>query len=524
MSAANVQTTAGDLIPIADRLRYVQGFRVLLAAVVGLVAFLSSGTAGVDAQGAGLATGGYLALSLLTYAVWLKVRRGGLAIFGLFLILDGVFLAFVSYASGGSGSPLRYAIIVHLIAVALLASYRTGMKLAMWHSLLLLVVYYAQQAEILRPLEDDPAGGIGTPFQQLIMFSAVFWLVAIATASFSAVNERELRRRRYDVEALAALATRLERVSDVPEVATTLLDGIVETFDFERALLLENRDGEVVSLLAARGDTGTAAPIAPPGPESALGHALAQRSTELVSELDPNADPWLCSLIPDARNLLIVPMSADDHSIGALVIEHSLRSGSRIERRVVGMVERFASHGALALHGAWLLEKVRKLAATDGLTGVANRATFESTLRRELARAARGQTDVSLVLCDIDHFKRLNDTYGHQVGDDVLKRVAAGLAEGCRPYDTAARYGGEEFAVILPGASHEDALALAERLRAAAASGGDPAVTMSAGVSSFPLDATDGEALIKAADDALYAAKDGGRNRVTSCRAPAPAA
>jgi diguanylate cyclase (GGDEF)-like protein len=117
---------------------------------------------------------------------------------------------------------------------------------------------------------------------------------------------------------------------------------------------------------------------------------------------------------------------------------------------------------------------------------------------------------------DIDHFKALNDTYGHQTGDDVLRRVAATLRDTARVYDTPARYGGEEFGVILSRTSAEEAEAVADRLREAiAATVGEPGVTVSAGVATFPLDATDPDALIGAADEALYASKRGGRNRVT---------
>ena len=97
------------------------------------------------------------------------------------------------------------------------------------------------------------------------------------------------------------------------------------------------------------------------------------------------------------------------------------------------------------------LEQVQRLAATDGLTKIANRRTFETTLEREVARAARSAEHLSLVLLDIDHFKRLNDAHGHQAGDEVLRNVAAALSCACRDFDTAARYGGEEFAVVLPG-------------------------------------------------------------------------
>jgi diguanylate cyclase (GGDEF)-like protein len=153
------------------------------------------------------------------------------------------------------------------------------------------------------------------------------------------------------------------------------------------------------------------------------------------------------------------------------------------------------------------------------LTGISNRRTFESTLERELSRATRNGEQLTLAMFDIDHFKKLNDTYGHQTGDDVLKKVAAALAEACRDFDTPARYGGEEFALILPSCSTKESLAVGERLRAAISEiDAVRAITASAGVATFPIHASDAQSLIKAADEALYESKRGGRDRVTRSR------
>ena len=527
MTTANTQNSAGELVPITDRLRYMQGFRFMLAVVVGIVAALSIGSLETSAAELGVLTGVYLALSLLTHVAWRASRRGGLALFGFMLMVDGAYLAWVSYATGGAASPLRYLILVHIIAVALLASDRTGMKLACWHSLLLLVVYYAQQAEVLRPLSEEAGAGIGTPFQQLVGFSAVFWFVAIATAAFSAVNERELRRRRYDVEALASMAERLEDQSSSESVADTVLDSVGDTFGFERTLFFAAPNGEL-TLLAHTGEVTRGVRGPPPGEGSALETAMTTRKTLLVSHPHVDTDPWLSVLLPGARNVVIVPLSAEGQAIGALVAEHGMRRGSRIERRVVGMAERFASHAALALRNAWLLEQVQKLAATDALTGVANRYTFQHALEAEIERAARAGEDVSLAMLDIDRFKRLNDAHGHQAGDEVLRRVADLLSEHCRKYDTVARYGGEEFALILPTTDRAETRLIVDRLRRQVeAIEREPRVTISAGVATFPTDGTTSDDLIAAADEALYESKRGGRNRVSvSTRhlksAPAP--
>jgi diguanylate cyclase (GGDEF)-like protein len=236
----------------------------------------------------------------------------------------------------------------------------------------------------------------------------------------------------------------------------------------------------------------------------------------LVSGLDTDADSWLAKLLPNARNLVVVPLQAEGRPLGALVLEQAPAEGGRIQRRVVSGLERSASYAALALRNAWLLEQVQRLAATDGLTKIANRRTFESTLEREVARATRSAEHLSLVMIDIDHFKRLNDEHGHQAGDEVLRNVAAALSCECRDFDTAARYGGEEFAVVLPGCGPDEARLIAERLRhAVAAAPSTVPITASAGVATYPAHAGDADTLVRAADDALYESKRAGRDRTT---------
>jgi diguanylate cyclase (GGDEF)-like protein len=303
-------------------------------------------------------------------------------------------------------------------------------------------------------------------------------------------------------------------------VADGLLGSIVENFDFDRALLLGAPQPGRYELLSHRGAVNADVTGHPqPNLGSVVNLAANTRQTHLFSRLDPAADPWLDALMPKARDLVVVPLSTEGRTIGVLVIEHKLRAGSRIAKRLVDMVERFASHGALALRNAWLLDEVQQLASTDALTKIANRMTFQDTLERELSRASREGGDVTLLMLDIDHFKKLNDTRGHQAGDEVLRQVAATLSRQQRDYDTAARYGGEEFALILPGVPAAESGAVAERVREAIASNGCD-VTASIGVATFPQDALTEDALVGAADEALYRSKHGGRNRVTQFSAP----
>jgi diguanylate cyclase (GGDEF)-like protein len=163
------------------------------------------------------------------------------------------------------------------------------------------------------------------------------------------------------------------------------------------------------------------------------------------------------------------------------------------------------------------LTRVTRAAELDALTGVANRGSFDTRLAVESRRAVDLGTRLSLILFDVDHFKSINDTYGHQTGDEVLRRIGALLQDRLRGSDFGARYGGEEFAVLLPDTNDEGAMILAERLRAAVSElrvpAGDEELTPTAsfGVASFP--EHDPARLVAAADAALYDAKRAGRDR-----------
>jgi diguanylate cyclase (GGDEF)-like protein len=229
-------------------------------------------------------------------------------------------------------------------------------------------------------------------------------------------------------------------------------------------------------------------------------------------------------LDPKERHLpgasfLAVPLKAHNRVSGALLLT---RHGESFTSRELRLLRIYCNQAAIAIENAIVYERVENLAATDSLTGLFNRRYFESSLARELARCDRTSSRLALLMVDIDHFKSFNDTYGHAMGDVVLRRVALTLQNALRKGDVLARFGGEEFVVILPQVTHQGALESAERLRASVASSslhpGGPRrkVTVSIGVALFPEHAApgDGEGLLLAADGALYQAKHLGRDRV----------
>lgn len=217
-----------------------------------------------------------------------------------------------------------------------------------------------------------------------------------------------------------------------------------------------------------------------------------------------------------------IPMLAQSEAMGVLHIRTADASEAfgDAEMRVAHTV---TEHIALALSNITLRESLRSQSIRDPLTGLFNRRYMEETMERELHRATRAGGTLGMIMLDIDHFKSFNDTFGHEAGDAVLREVAGVLSDQTRGEDIACRIGGEEFAVILPDASLEDTFKRADDLRAKVSGlklqyrrESLATVTMSAGVAAAPEHGKDFDALLRAADSALYRAKAEGRDRVVA--------
>jgi diguanylate cyclase (GGDEF)-like protein len=217
------------------------------------------------------------------------------------------------------------------------------------------------------------------------------------------------------------------------------------------------------------------------------------------------------------KSLLAVPLRARDRALGALILTGPRGVFSAASARVLGILANQAAATLAFIHDR---EGQAELAARDGLTGLYNRRAFGELLGQSVAREERQKGRFALMLLDLDHFKKLNDTYGHPAGDAALRSAADVLGRHLRKGDQAARYGGEEFVAILPGTDEEGALHLAERVRVAVEKhrlvfeGARIQMTASFGLAVWPQDGQESAALLAAADRALYAAKQGGRNRV----------
>jgi two-component system cell cycle response regulator len=217
------------------------------------------------------------------------------------------------------------------------------------------------------------------------------------------------------------------------------------------------------------------------------------------------------------ESLYVLPLLVKDEVLGTFAVAARRPNAFPSDRReMLGVV---ANQVAISLQNGRMVQSLEEQATTDGLTGLVNHRTFQERFSAMLGRADRHKLHVSILLTDIDHFKKVNDTYGHPTGDAVLKRVASILKASARKIDIVARYGGEEFALVLEGTDRAGARQLAERIREEVAAQtfesakGPFKATLSLGVAVYPEDGKAKQDVISCADKALYAAKHGGRNR-----------
>jgi len=240
---------------------------------------------------------------------------------------------------------------------------------------------------------------------------------------------------------------------------------------------------------------------------------------------DPGSLTPRCTHTAAAQPTLCVPLLAQGDTVGLLHLErHGLTPFGPEQQRVAQTV---AETLALAIVNLRLRETLRQQSIRDALTGLFNRRYLEETFEREVRRAERHGEAVTVVMLDVDHFKTFNDTYGHEVGDILLRELGATLIQGVRVDDIPCRYGGEEFAILMPSVSASRAVERAEQLRVAIqnlsvrhAQGAPVRVTASLGVATYPEHGNTLQELLRAADFALYRAKHAGRNRVVMAAEP----
>ena len=218
------------------------------------------------------------------------------------------------------------------------------------------------------------------------------------------------------------------------------------------------------------------------------------------------------------NNCAITPLICQDRVVGVLNLADKIEDDS-FDCEDIALIELFGQLVGASIGNIKLFERIQRQATTDGLTGLANHKRFYEILEKELWRSRRYGGQISMIMVDIDNLKKINDTYGHRVGDKVIREISRKIKACVRQVDTAARYGGDEFAVILPNTSLSDAIIAAERIVDAVSN--SPIVwkkeqivlSVSVGLGRYDAD-TSPEEITSRSDEALYTAKQAGKNTV----------
>ncbi|HEX5938416.1 MAG TPA: GAF domain-containing sensor histidine kinase [Actinomycetota bacterium] len=410
-----------ELLSLGERSRYLFGLRVAFALSAVVYAFVAP-----DEMSAsfGLVVAGstaYLALASIPHVLERRSRALVLPSLRAMLLLDGIFLAGVVAVSGGATSPLRLLALGHVVAVILLFSYRSGLKLALWHTLLfLLVVYWTPFA----PLGPTSGRAITSADERTALITIVgLWLAALGTATFAALSERELRRQKTDLERLSVMLTEFEGVDGPQAIAQVLLDELCETFACRRGVVLGGADG-TLGILAAT--------VAPAEAEALLGmeplvyRARSERAILAVRAIDAETDPALAALLPDARNVLVIPLRVDrGQSVGLVVLERGGRQHA-IRRSELVMIEQFASHGAFALNDAWLSDERRRRLEEIRALQYQLEAINEDLERTVVERTSELRTAVAR-LEETDEQRRRLLHHVVRAGEEERQRIAGDL-------------------------------------------------------------------------------------------------
>lgn len=354
--------------------------------------------------------------------------------------------------------------------------------------------------------------------------------VGIALANAHRYTEEHDRAARG--EALREVGLVLAASLDLDAVLNDVLNQLARVLPHDGAAVLTRTSDDLLRPAATRGPFTDDAMV--------IAHGIDAHYTRLAREQErgnggqllpayflsepPDADANGIATFPAwIGSLIAAPLVIEGALHGVILVAATQRG--QYTQADADLVGDFARHAGMALRNAERHDAVARSARTDALTGVLNHGGLRETLAREVKRAGRYDHPLSILFFDLDHFKVINDTYGHQFGDDLLRAFAQLTREIMRDVDSVGRYGGEEFIAVLPETDYPAALLVAERLRECVATYPLPApatpearITISIGVTNYPTDGITVDALIRAADTALYAAKRQGRDCVCSYR------
>ena len=325
------------------------------------------------------------------------------------------------------------------------------------------------------------------------------------------------RRRAEQLEAINAVARQTTAVLDLDELLTVVCRLLLEWFHSDHVAVLM---AEGYSL-RVRAHEGRLTPNLAMGAQLAPGTGVAARALALgrsVIENDVHVVDGYIAGFAETQSELCVPLIFFGEKLGVLALDSAKKNA--FETDDIQPLESVADICAAAIQNASYFDRMKQLAYVDGLTGIHNRRFFEMRIVEELERAGRFQGRMSIIMVDIDNFKRVNDEFGHLLGDEVLRLVATILKQQLRKSDLLCRYGGEEFAIVVPETAGENAMRVAEKLRRQIETHHFPgvprSVTISCGVADYPTHGITRDEVVAAADSALYVAKQAGRNRIAS--------
>jgi diguanylate cyclase (GGDEF)-like protein len=323
------------------------------------------------------------------------------------------------------------------------------------------------------------------------------------------------RRRASQLQAINAIAQQMTAVLDLKELLNKVCILVKNAFHVAHVSVLLKEEDELV----LHAQHGRLTPRISEGGRISAATGLWGRSLQGGKTLinnDSKPDPEYVDFYVETKSRMAIPLVSFGQALGVLVLDSE--DTNAFHTADVQPLESVADICATAIQNAHYVERVKQLAYLDGLTGIFNRRFFELRMAEELDRARRFGAGMAVIMVDIDHFKRLNDEFGHLLGDEVLRQISSIFHQQLRKIDVVCRYGGEEFAILLSQTDPQHALTVAEKLRSVVAGWQFPgvprSVTISAGTANYPDHGTTRDALVKAADAGLYSAKQAGRNRV----------
>ncbi|HTU15082.1 MAG TPA: sensor domain-containing diguanylate cyclase [Solirubrobacterales bacterium] len=341
---------------------------------------------------------------------------------------------------------------------------------------------------------------------------AIIWLVVLPAICFPIQNRSETVRARIGLN--AKLAAVLADLLTSDNARRSIVNAAHELGDADIAVIFERtRDGDIRAAAAYGADTDQILVL--PDDSSAIGMSLTNREivfAPFVESVDLDLPPGFADR--GIKSLISCPIMRDGEAIAALCVGWTkrVRRGDRVDPTVVKIL---AAEAAATIDHSDLLLQLVDTAATDPLTGLPNRRAWDRLLQTGLLESRQVEKPLSIAILDLDHFKRFNDSRGHQAGDRLLREAAAAWKDALRKDDMIFRWGGEEFTVILPHCDREQSIEVAERLRSATP--GDQ--TSSAGVSTWN-GSESAESLFARTDAALYQAKESGRDQTVTSGNP----